>query len=1019
MNRTATTDSVVGDLAESFLERRRRGERPTIQEYIDRHPDLAAEISEVFSALVTVDDAGSAETDIPSRIGDYRIVREIGRGGMGVVYEAFHERLNRPVALKILAPHLLASTAHRERFLREARAAAQLHHTNIVPVHEIGSCNGRDYFAMQLVRGQSLDCHLGAFQSDLSNKATPVAQDTSVENATFLATPPSDGPTAPTDWRVHASIGRQAADALAHAHAHGITHRDVKPSNLLLDETGNTWLTDFGLAKAHDTVDNLTAAGSLLGTLRYMAPEQLDGQFDARSDVYSLGLTLYELATLRPAFVAKTRGQLIEQIRTATPSPPRRVNPALPRDFETILLKAIANEPERRYQSAAELADDLNRLVNGFPISARNASQTERLILWARRNPIVAGLTTVVALLLVTISIGSVVIAYRQSALRSQAVTAAEKERLRRQDLKTALENMTSIALAEMTQTGPPTPQQRNFFQAALNQLESIIAEQPDDPSAAVDIANAVSRVAAIHERLGHTDLAKSNYARAAGLADALVASESSPVANVELAAKLHFTKARQLNALHDFAGARDAGTRSLQLWERAAEMPDHDRTMVYRQIETVVMVGNASLSAGDKSAARSFLERADALSGSMPAPQGAHQTVGSLVTLSNTTELAAALGDARREQSLRQKTLATADWVEQNAIEHPDARSNVSRVTQGAGLRAYKDRDWPAARKYLERAANHYRILLSYTPADPVTRHEYGWNHNIRGHIEYFNGNYNEAVILLTRACDILAPLVDEQPEHLKAHRDYAETLNFRGVTHQRLKQTDEARASWDQAADQFRKLAQKDPASVESTTGLGGLLVNRALMEQNLNTSGDWLQWMDQAIVELRRAVDHPRANNTSKRYLRNAHLTRANGLHELGRFEEAVADWDQGMALNDVAAEVAGLRIRRSQTLQKLGRLADALREVNEASNQNNLSNDDRLRAARVLSRLSKADNLDGANREECRRRAIDQLMYLHKAGFFRSAGPAKTLKESEDLAAVRDVSDVQAIMMAISK
>src|SRR5215471_16990653 len=184
----------------------------------------------------------------------------------------------------------------------------------------------------------------------------------------------------------------QVADALAHAASQGVLHRDIKPSNLLLEDTGNIWVTDFGLAKADTDGDNLTHTGDIVGTLRYMAPERFSGQGDLRSDVYSLGLTLYELLTLRPAFDAADRNKLVKQVMHDEPARPRKLNPAVPRDLETVVLKAIARDPAHRYQTPAEMADDLKRFVEDRPVRARRISGAERLWRWCRRNPLVASL---------------------------------------------------------------------------------------------------------------------------------------------------------------------------------------------------------------------------------------------------------------------------------------------------------------------------------------------------------------------------------------------------------------------------------------------------------------------------------------------------------------------------------------------------------------------------------------------------------------------------------------------------
>ncbi len=203
-----------------------------------------------------------------------------------------------------------------------------------------------------------------------------------------------------------AHIGRQAAGALVHAHARGVIHRDIKPSNLLLDTDGVVWVTDFGLAKADD--DGLTQTGDVLGTIRYMAPERFLGQADARSDVYALGLTLYELLLLRPAFDSPNRLALIEQVRSVDPPRPRSIDPRIPPDLETIVLKAVEKDAKARYASADAMSEDLRRFLADEPIQARQVSTTERYWRWARRNPVIAIMGGVLTALLVAVTVGSI-----------------------------------------------------------------------------------------------------------------------------------------------------------------------------------------------------------------------------------------------------------------------------------------------------------------------------------------------------------------------------------------------------------------------------------------------------------------------------------------------------------------------------------------------------------------------------------------------------------------------------------
>jgi serine/threonine protein kinase len=442
----------LDQLAEDFMARCRRGERPAVSEYIDKHPDLAAQIRDLFPALLVMEDLGSVggeltgpvatadDGPVPRQLGEYRILRQVGRGGMGVVYEAVQESLGRHVALKVLPFHAALTGTQLERFRREARAVARLHHTSIVPVFGVGEDKGLHYYAMQFIQGQNLDAVLqelkqlrsgkqgspvttrparseltvsvaqglltGQFQREASGEREspdesrvsgdsrpPLATDSRPPLATDSRPPLATGttpgshdtctcsgverhhseltgPSVAEYFRGVARVGVQVAEALEYAHRNGILHRDIKPANLLLDTQGTVWITDFGLAKADDSGE-LTSPGDIVGTLRFMAPERFRGQADARSDVYSLGITLYEMLTLRPAFDPTDRARLIERVSREDPPRPRRLDPHIPRDLETIVLKAIAKEPRDRYQTAEALAEDLRRVLADRPIRAR------------------------------------------------------------------------------------------------------------------------------------------------------------------------------------------------------------------------------------------------------------------------------------------------------------------------------------------------------------------------------------------------------------------------------------------------------------------------------------------------------------------------------------------------------------------------------------------------------------------------------------------------------------------------
>jgi WD40 repeat protein/serine/threonine protein kinase len=554
------------ELAEEFAERYRRGERPSLQEYADRLPEMADEIREMFPALVEVERAEGDARDDASRqlpamtslkeLGDYRIVREIGRGGMGVVYEAEQISLGRRVALKVLNRHVVGDRKALERFRREAKAAARLHHTNIVPVFEVGQKDDVAFYAMQFIQGQGLDQVIDELgrrrrpdrnpvgkndeqavsqvalrptqpisssamarsrsrkleqmaESLLGGRLATAGQDGGLAETHAVVCEPSavpasgiadariaadsiHAPTSGTDastsavlpggtavsaiessarrqpyFRSVAQIGRQTAQGLAYAHSRGIVHRDIKPSNLLLDTTGVVWITDFGLAKAEE--DSLTVTGDILGTLGYMAPERFRGEGDARADIYALGLTLYELLTLRPAYNSSDRLKLIEQIKSDDPPRPRSLDGHIPRDLETIVRKATEKEPERRYASADALADDLRRFLDDEPIRARQISTSERYWRWARRNPATATLGGVLTAVLVMVTVASLVAASRFADLAERQGNSAAAERSSRVDADRAR------AAAEKSQSAA----QAEAYRAMLSEVKALRAGHP------------------------------------------------------------------------------------------------------------------------------------------------------------------------------------------------------------------------------------------------------------------------------------------------------------------------------------------------------------------------------------------------------------------------------------------------------------------------------------------------------------------------------------------------------------
>ncbi len=626
---------LVAEATDEFLDRARRGEHPDVDEYVRRFPQIAGVLRSLLPALRLTHrgsspvgrNAGvglggahpphSAGND-PSlsgqiapgapaadgaeafalgghsgqghlgQLGEFRLIRELGRGGMAIVYEAEQVSLGRRVALKVLPLAAALDPRQLQRFRLEAQAAAHLHHSHIVPIYSVGCERGVYYYAMQFIEGRSLAeviAELEGQQPGREGRPAGVPQHTTIDgNAPQGAAPRGPAlhnydlyrgalPAAETAvrgqataatlqsiqssayFRTIAGMGVQAAEALDYAHGMGVIHRDIKPANLLLDGEGRIYIADFGLAQLQGD-SRLTRTGDLVGTLRYMSPEQTTarrGVVDHRADLYSLGATLYELLTLSPAFDAPDRPALLRQIADEEPLAPRQRNRAIPVDLETIVLKAMTKEPHRRYATAKELAEDLNRFLEHRPITARRPTVAERASKWVRRHRAIV--TTAGVLLLLS---GALLVreqfktraAYqaeaRQRVRAEQERARAEQERMRAEQerdragqerdraeegvrrARQIVDFFTEVSEEELADRVELQGLRRMLLAAALDYYEDFIEQAGDDPSLQSQLASSHLRVAAILDEIGSKNEAIAALEKAKQIQEKLARSQPS-----------------------------------------------------------------------------------------------------------------------------------------------------------------------------------------------------------------------------------------------------------------------------------------------------------------------------------------------------------------------------------------------------------------------------------------------------------------------------------------------------------
>jgi serine/threonine protein kinase/Tfp pilus assembly protein PilF len=972
MNPTATdaapggdAEAGLADLVEEVTARLKAGEAVDLDAYLQEHPGHADELRRLYPALRLLADAsrrgglscppGAAAPDGPGaglgELGDFRLLRELGRGGMGVVYEAEQLSLRRRVALKVMPLAAALDPKQVQRFKQEAQAAAHLLHQNIVAVHAVGCERGVHYYAMQLIDGVTVAALITELRRQRGiPRAAPPEADT--PPAAVLSTQGSTDD--PAFFRAVASLGQQAAEALEHAHQMGVLHRDVKPANLLVDGRVHLWVTDFGLARVHSEA-GLTLTGDVVGTLRYMSPEQAaarPGLVDQRSDVYSLGVTLYEFLTLEPAFAGNDRQDLLRRVATEEPPPPRRWNPAVPRDLETIVLKAMAKEPAERYSTAQGLADDLRRFLEDKPVRARRPTWTQRAARWARRHrTLVAWAAAFLVLAVVGLAASTVLVwraERRATAGWDQARKAyeAEARQRRRSDANMELalqaaERMYTRVADEWLVYQPGLEEvRRQFLLDALAFYERFAAENGANPRVRREMGRAFARVGLIRHALGEPDKAEEAYRRAAEHQQALADEfPGEPGYRSDLAQSL-IPWVGLLISLDRFTEAEQQGRRALLLFEQLCKEAPHLPQYRHGAARTHAALATVAERTGPARQAEDHYEQSltlcRGLRDEFPKDLSYRGSVAKALhnrglfrhqrgrlreaedDLRQSLELARwlvaespASADHRRglahgalslgallqetgrlaeaEKLLRQAAPALERWARQSPRAHTLTHL-LARCHHHLGKVFESARRLPEAEQHYEQALAVLRKLADEVPRVPRYRQDLAACHGDRGNVRRLAGRLAEAEPWFRQSRDLLQKLVDEFPRVALYRTDLGNSGNNLGAVLGELRRCDEALAVCREALAVRRGLADEFPNEARPRHALAETLHNLA---QVLDEKGDRAG----AVALLAEAIGHEAAamvrqpdHPPYRDYQRHLYHLRADMLTRLGRHAEA---------------------------------------------------------------------------------------------------------------------------------
>ncbi|TWT77003.1 Serine/threonine-protein kinase PrkC [Posidoniimonas polymericola] len=886
---------------DEYLASMERGEWPPLDELLKQHPDLADVLPSYLEGLHllqeslgenSLDDLAGVNTlldgarqaqpkDASSkRVGDFELINIIGRGGMGVVYEAWQLSLDRRVALKMLPIAAILDERQTARFTTEAQAAAGLHHQNIVPVYAVGQERGIHFYAMQFIDGHSLAEAIAEMQADRDREQEDhdgKRPDDATRSGHSRATNPSNATTQahrpPSSlgslrgsayFRAVARLGAEAADALDHAHRYGVVHRDVKPGNLLVDRSGKLWVTDFGLARVQSEM-SMTLPGDLIGSLRYMSPEQARGGalVDGRTDVYGLGATLYELMTLKPAHTGDDHKELLHRVFNDEPTPPRRLNPAIPTDLENIVVRAMEKRPEHRYATAEDLAADLRRFLEGKPTVARRPSVSDRVSKWVARRRGVAAAIGFALLAVSLVSIGSAIwiaAAGRQTAAalrQAQASQATAESHLRQ--ARAVVDHFGGQLSDRLAEIPGAEPLRRELLSDTLGFYQRILQTSENEPAVTSDVAATYFKSGAIAERLGEPTTARDFYAKAVDYWRPLApeskgapdSADEDPQhdADLELALGLG-ALARVQGELQEFEDAQQLFNEAAGILRVLAEEEQGETVAAHALAETLSNFGLMLRRSGSQALAASNLREAIVwVEASLRASPDDPRLLRNLaVCKSNLSEALREHAPAEAIAVCRDARLAMRRLVEQHP-ENAEYRADLAMTYNNLAAMQGAQGDWNAAADGYQQATEQMALLVRRNPLTPRHRRELAIAQSNLGLALARVGDAPGSSQAFDVAQRSLTGLARDFPNQISYRSAMAALWNNRGVAHQAGGREAEALEAFAKAVEVQEEIAERGGITLAQASVLNRQYENYAELLRAANRDEE------QQAIELRR--------------------------------------------------------------------------------------------------------------------------------------------------------------------